>query len=103
MPAKLPFVCLSVLPYRVSWKKMVDTNNVLIGETTARKLIIFLLLAGVPVKLSFCSYWVPTVGTGALFPGLKRLGYEADHSPPTSGEVKNLWIYTSTLPNAFMA
>jgi hypothetical protein len=29
--------------------------------------------------------WVP----GALFPGVKRQGREADHSPPSSYEVKN--------------
>jgi hypothetical protein len=42
--------------------------------------------------------WVP----GALFPGLKRPGREADHSPPTSAEVKNMWIYTSIPSHAFM-
>jgi hypothetical protein len=26
---------------------------------------------------------------------------EADHSPPTSAEVKKTWIYTSTPPYAF--
>jgi hypothetical protein len=35
--------------------------------------------------------WVP----GALSPGVKRQGREADHSPPTSAEVKKMWIYTS--------
>jgi hypothetical protein len=35
---------------------------------------------------------------GALSPGVKRPGREADHSPPTSAEVKNTWIYISTLP-----
>jgi hypothetical protein len=34
---------------------------------------------------------------------VKRPGREADHSPPTSAEVKNTWIYTSTPPYAFMA
>jgi hypothetical protein len=29
-------------------------------------------------------------------PGIKRQGLEADQSPPTSIEVKNTWIYTST-------
>jgi hypothetical protein len=29
------------------------------------------------------------VGTGALSIGVKRPGYDADHSPPTSAEVKN--------------
>jgi hypothetical protein len=40
--------------------------------------------------------WVPR----ALFPGIKRLGREADHSPPASAEVKKMWIYTSTPPYA---
>jgi hypothetical protein len=43
--------------------------------------------------------WVP----GALSPGVKRPGREADHSPPTSAEVKKIRIYTSTLLYAFMA
>jgi len=28
--------------------------------------------------------------------GIKRPGREADHSPPSSAEVKNAWRYTST-------
>jgi hypothetical protein len=31
------------------------------------------------------------------------LGREADHSPPTSAEVKNTWIYTSSAPYVFKA
>jgi hypothetical protein len=31
----------------------------------------------------------------ALSPGVKRLGCEADHSPPSSTEVKNALSYTS--------
>jgi hypothetical protein len=42
--------------------------------------------------------WVP----GALSTGVKQLGREVDHSPPTSAEVKKMWIYTSTPPYAFM-
>jgi hypothetical protein len=38
--------------------------------------------------------WVP----GALSPAVKRSGREADHSTPTSAEVKKMWIYTSTPP-----
>jgi hypothetical protein len=30
-------------------------------------------------------------------------GGKADHSPPTSAEVKKIFIYTSTPPYAFMA
>jgi hypothetical protein len=40
---------------------------------------------------------------GDLSLWVKRPGREADHSPPASAEVKKIWIYTSTLPHAFMA
>jgi hypothetical protein len=43
--------------------------------------------------------WIP----GALSPGLKRSGREADHPSPTSAEVKKIWIYTFIPPYAFMA
>jgi hypothetical protein len=42
--------------------------------------------------------WVP----GAISLGVKRPGCEADHSPPSSAEVKNAWSYTSTPQYAFM-
>jgi hypothetical protein len=35
------------------------------------------------------------MGTGGSFPGVKRPGREADHSP-TNAQVKKMWIYTST-------
>jgi hypothetical protein len=40
---------------------------------------------------------------GALSPGVKRPGREVDHSPPTSAELKKMWIYTTTPPYVFMA
>jgi hypothetical protein len=41
----------------------------------------------------------PTQGvTGALSPGVKRAGREAEHSLPSSVEVKNAWSYTSIPP-----
>jgi hypothetical protein len=40
---------------------------------------------------------------GALSPGIKRPEREADHSPPTSAEVKKMWICTPTSPYTFMA
>jgi hypothetical protein len=43
--------------------------------------------------------WVP----GALFLGVKRPGREADHSLPSSAEVKNAWNYTSIPQYVFMA
>jgi len=36
--------------------------------------------------------WVPRT----LSPGVKRSWREADHSSPSSAEVKNAWRYTST-------
>jgi hypothetical protein len=44
-----------------------------------------------------------SMSTGAFFPGVKRPRYEADRSPPTSAEVKKMWIYISTPPYTFMA
>jgi hypothetical protein len=39
---------------------------------------------------------------GALFLGIKRPERETDHSPSASVEIRNTWVYTSTLPYAFM-
>jgi hypothetical protein len=36
-----------------------------------------------------------------LSPGVQWPGCEVDHSPPSSGEVKNVWSYTSTPPICF--
>jgi hypothetical protein len=36
--------------------------------------------------------------TRDYFLGVKQPRREADHSPPSSAEVKNVWIYTSTPP-----
>jgi hypothetical protein len=46
------------------------------------------------------SYSMGTVGS---FPGVKRPQREADHSPPSSAEVKDAWSYTSTPQYVFMA
>jgi hypothetical protein len=43
------------------------------------------------------------MGTGGSFPGVKRPGREANHSPPPSAEVNNAWRYTSTPQYTFMA
>jgi hypothetical protein len=42
--------------------------------------------------------WVP----GTLSLGVKRPAREADHSPPPSAEVKNVWSYTPTPQYVFM-
>jgi hypothetical protein len=38
------------------------------------------------------------MGIGGSFPGMKWQKLEAGHSPPSSAEVNNTWIYTSTPP-----
>jgi hypothetical protein len=42
------------------------------------------------------------MGTRGSFPGVKRPGREADHSPPARAAVKNAWSYTSTPKYVFM-
>jgi hypothetical protein len=42
--------------------------------------------------------WVPE----DLFMGVKQPGSDAHHLPPSSSKVKEMWIYTSTPPYAFM-
>jgi hypothetical protein len=60
----------------------------------------------------FASAFIPALGPiqppiqwvlDALSPEVKRPGREADHSPPSSAEVKNAWSYTSTPQYVFMA
>jgi hypothetical protein len=43
------------------------------------------------------------MGTAGYFPRVKRPGREANHSPPSSAEVKSVWPYTSNPPFVFMA
>jgi hypothetical protein len=40
------------------------------------------------------------MGAAVSFFGIKRLGFEVDHSPPASAEIKKRWIYISTLPKS---
>jgi len=43
--------------------------------------------------------WVPE----SFSLGVKRLGLEADHSPPSMTKVKNVWICTSIALYVFVA
>jgi hypothetical protein len=63
------------------------------GFESREGLGIFLFSTQPPIQ------WVP----GALSLGTKRPGCEADHSPPSSAEVKNAWSYTSIPQYTFMA
>jgi hypothetical protein len=46
--------------------------------------------------------WGPPRFRGALSPGVKRPGREADHTYPSSTEDGKVWSYASTLPYVFM-
>jgi hypothetical protein len=45
----------------------------------------------------------PPIQWVSFSPGVKRSGREADHSPPTIAEVKNMWRSASTPSYAFIA
>jgi hypothetical protein len=73
-----------------------------IGFDSRRGLRIFLFTTASRTALEPTQppiQWVP----GTLSLGIKRPGREADHSPPSSAEVKNAWSYTSTLQYVFIA
>jgi hypothetical protein len=65
--------------------------------------------AGIFLSWSPYSYrpWGPhnrlCSGYRGIFSGVKLLKRDADHSPPSSVEVKNAWRYTSTPPYVFLA
>jgi hypothetical protein len=43
-----------------------------------------------------------SLGTGIIFPGIKCLGWEVEHSHPSGVEVKWKWSYTNIPLNVFM-
>jgi len=51
--------------------------------------------------MSRLALWGPPTllssGYQGFSPKDKAVGHEADHSPPNSAEVKNMWSYTSTV------
>jgi hypothetical protein len=49
------------------------------------------------VHIGSWTHSVPyPMGTGRFSPGIKRPWYKANHSLPSSAEIKNAWRYTST-------
>jgi hypothetical protein len=48
------------------------------------------------------DYGAHPIGIGGSSLGVKRVGREADHSPPSSSELKNAWSYIYTPQYAFM-
>jgi len=70
------------------------------------------LISGRGMDFSLCHYVQISAGahlashpmdTRGSFPAVKQPECEADHSPPSSAEVKNVGSYSSTPPYVFMA
>jgi hypothetical protein len=66
-----------------------------LGFDSRRRLGIFLFTTASRTALGPTQPPIQLV-PGALSLGVKRPGREADHSPPSSAEIKNAWSYTST-------
>jgi hypothetical protein len=72
-------------------KFLFHLNDTRLTNSIIRLAVHFIARNMVPYKKGRIQ-WVP----GPLSLGIKRPGREADHSPPSSAEVKNTWSYTST-------
>jgi hypothetical protein len=119
MPCTLQWVTRANLRQKEVYTNLLETGNQdsVVGIATGCKLdargVRVLALSPSGAKNFLFSMWSrPALGPtqppiqwvpGVLSPGVKRPWREADHSPPTSAEVKKMWIYTSTPPYAFMA
>jgi hypothetical protein len=68
-------------------------------ESWWRQKFHFSMVSGLDLGPTQPPKWV----FGDLSLGVKRQGREADHSFPTSAEVKEIWVYTATPPYIFMA
>jgi hypothetical protein len=75
---------------------------VVVGSRGSSVSIVTRLRAGRPRFDSRQGQGMFLFATGSS-PGLRRPGCEADHSPQSSAEVKNVWSCTSTTPYVFMA
>jgi hypothetical protein len=75
---------------------------VVLGFDSRRGLEIFLFTTASRTALGPTQPLIILVAC-AFSSGVKRPGGEADHSPPSSAEVKNAWSYTSIPQYVFMA
>jgi hypothetical protein len=96
-PVSKGYGCLPrlVLNMTCHWVTRINAGTFL--QHSGRGLRIFLFTTASRTALEPTQspiQWVPE----AFSLGVKRPGREADHSPPSSAEVKNVWGYTSTLP-----
>jgi hypothetical protein len=54
-------------------------------------------------KVHFSIAFIWAVDSAQIFPGMKRQGREAGHSPETTAEIKETWMYIFTPQYAFLA
>jgi hypothetical protein len=96
----LPWFVFLSLDASVSIKSRLDGRGTLVRLSTGSK--------------RYCSSSVSTpfleptqlrirLVSGAVSSGIKRLGREADHAPPSSAEIRNDWSYTSAPQCVFIA
>jgi hypothetical protein len=93
---------LCLFSYSTSFLFFLSLSFLLLGFNFRRGLGIFLFttVSGTVLKPTQSPFqWLP----GALSLRVKRPGREADHSSPSSAEVKNAGSYTSTPQYVFMA
>jgi hypothetical protein len=112
LPPTFPLRSLVILCSHI---RLGGSRNSVVGTATGYGLDERGVGVRVPVGSRICSsprrqdrLWDPPnlLSNGyrrALSSGVKRLGRETDHSPPTSAEAKKIWIYTSIFPYTFMA
>jgi hypothetical protein len=105
----LQFRKFTILPFCISRLRLnlivgittFDTRNSAVGIAIGYRLNNRGVGVRVPVgSRIFSTSPRPELGPTQLpiqwLPAVKRPGREADHSPPTSAEVKKMWIYTAT-------
>jgi hypothetical protein len=94
------FVYFSILKMEASYSSKRSVNfqqNTLRYVPEDRTLLI--IFTPVLGSIQALIQWSPAI----LSLRVKRTGRVADHSPPTSAEVKNNWIYISTPLYVFMS
>jgi hypothetical protein len=100
--------CEDMMPAELVWIR-VGCRHFRFGISSFYEITSKYTVISVPVLSNFHFSMSSGPALGSTQPpikwvsGTKLQGPEADHSPPTSAEIKKMWIYTSTPPYVFMA